>query len=676
MSSRPFRVQVQWLPLTVVGVVVIGVSLLAAGVRSESNARWTSLMGTFRNASAPVDLQAFPGELCMRSCEDTLPRVCYFNWVLEHYHSMGPACKRCAEGVHRDCYRYGCLTADGFERGVMSINRQIPGPAIQVCKDDLIVVDMTNAMGGTATTMHWHGLHQRETPHMDGVPFVTQCPVEFMSTFRYAFWATEPGTQFYHSHAGHHKVNGHYGAMIIREPEANDPNADLYDFDLPEHLIVASDWMHVDGEMYMPGLPNGDGILPVNVLINGRGTWQKDADSNRTDVPREVYRVRKGGRYRFRFINAASHVCPLELQIANHTLEIIASDSYNLQPITVNTLVATSGERYDFVVSADQPSDDYWIRVRAIGPCDYRKISQGAVLSYRPMSVPVDDIAFPYQGLPDFHEPLFPEVHSVNHPNTTCGVSQPDVCITDFEAYETEDGIINGTPDRQFILGFENYPMRFEDAFGVGQHEHFMNIHDDIVLQGAINNISFTYPPFSLLTQPELITEDMFCDEDSWPERCQSSDHCTCIHRLKIPLNALIELYILDLTPEVNDLNHPFHLHGYQMYVMEMGQDRQKPITMERAQQIALRQSMQRIRMTTMPPKKDTVSVPSKGYTRVRFLADNPGFWLMHCHYEWHTAVGMVLVLQVGEPDSFVQPPSGFPTCNKYTPDVDASLFV
>lgn len=237
----------------------------------------------------------------------------------------------------------------------MSINRQVPGPAIQVCKDDLIVVDMTNAMGGTATAMHWHGLHQRDTPHMDGVPFVTQCPIEFMSTFRYAFWATEPGTQFYHSHAGHHKVNGHYGAMIIRQPEVNDPNAKLYDFDLPEHLIVASDWMHVDGEMYMPGLPNGDGILPVNLLINGRGTWLKH-NGNRTNAPREVYRVRKGGRYRFRFINAASHVCPLELQIANHTLEIIASDSYNLQPISANTLVTTSGERYDFVVNADQPT--------------------------------------------------------------------------------------------------------------------------------------------------------------------------------------------------------------------------------------------------------------------------------------------------------------------------------
>ncbi|XP_055549126.1 uncharacterized protein LOC129732340, partial [Wyeomyia smithii] len=380
-----------WCPrLTVVSILVIALTQTVHG-NPTGLSRFQQL---FRNQSTPVDLDAFPGELCLRKCDNTKPRVCYFKWTLEHYHAMGPACKKCSKENRADCYHHACLTADGIERGVMAINRQIPGPALQVCKDDLIVIDMTNAMGGTASAMHWHGLHQRDTPYMDGVPFITQCPIDFMSTFRYAFWATQPGTQFYHSHSGHHKVNGHYGAMIIREPETNDPNAALYDFDLPEHTMVVSDWMHEDGEMFMPGLPSGGGILPVNILINGRGTFTS-ANGTRTSVPQEVFRVRKGGRYRFRFINAASHVCPLELQLSNHTLEIIASDSYHLQNVTVNTLISTSGERYDFVVHADQRTDDYWLRVRAIGPCEPRKIEQLAVLSYQPLTIPEEDIAFP-----------------------------------------------------------------------------------------------------------------------------------------------------------------------------------------------------------------------------------------------------------------------------------------
>lgn len=653
--------------------VLLQVVVLLLGLCNGSALeRYRSLI---RNQSVPINLEAFPGELCLRSCDDTQPRVCYFNWVLEHYHAMGPACKACAWGNHRDCYHHSCLTADGVERGVMSINRQIPGPPIQVCKDDLIVVDMTNAMGGTATTMHWHGLHQRDTPYMDGVPFVTQCPIEFSSTFRYAFWATEPGTQFYHSHAGHHKVNGHYGAMIIRQPEVNDPNSHLYDFDFPDHTILGSDWMHVDGEMFMPGLPSSGGILPKNLLINGKGTYT-NPNGTKTNAPLDVFRVRKGGRYRFRFINAASHVCPLELQVENHTLQIIASDSFNLQPLTVNTLVTTSGERYDFVLNADQPSANYWIRLRAIGPCDYLNIDQTAVLTYLPFSVPETDIAFTDRDIPAFSESLFEETISANHPNTTCGISKPSVCITDFEAYARDDSIVNGVPDHKFFLGFENYRMDFDKAFGEHSHEHFMNIHDDVVLQGAINNLSFTYPAFSMLTQPELLREDMFCDENNRPDHCNPNDsHCTCIHRLKIELHSLVELYILDLTPEVNTLNHPFHLHGYQMYVMEMGQNLSQPITIERAQNIARAQELRRTVVTNFPPSKDTVSIPSKGYTRLRFRADNPGFWLMHCHFEWHTAVGMVLVVQVGEPEDFVRAPENFPTCNKYQPDVDESLF-
>lgn len=123
-----------------------------------------------------------------------------------------------------------------------------------MCKNDLIVVDVRNHMAGASASIHWHGLHQRETPYMDGVPFITQCPIHPSTTFRYKFKATEAGTQFYHSHSGHHKVNGHFGSLIIREPYEEDPNADQYFFDFEEHIILAADWMHFLAEELMPGL--------------------------------------------------------------------------------------------------------------------------------------------------------------------------------------------------------------------------------------------------------------------------------------------------------------------------------------------------------------------------------------------------------------------------------------
>jgi FtsP/CotA-like multicopper oxidase with cupredoxin domain len=36
------------------------------------------------------------------------------------------------------------------------------------------------------------------------------------------------------------------------------------------------------------------------------------------------------------------------------------------------------------------------------------------------------------------------------------------------------------------------------------------------------------------------------------------------------------------------------------------------------------------------PPLKDTIQIPNAGYVRVKFKADNPGFWIGHCHFDFH----------------------------------------
>lgn len=61
---------------------------------------------------------------------------------------------------------------------------------------------MENSLGSDSTTIHWHGQKQRGFPYMDGVPFVTQCPIQPHTTFRYQFIAEDPGTHFWHSHTG------------------------------------------------------------------------------------------------------------------------------------------------------------------------------------------------------------------------------------------------------------------------------------------------------------------------------------------------------------------------------------------------------------------------------------------------------------------------------------------
>ena len=61
------------------------------------------------------------------------------------------------------------------------------------------------------------------------------------------------------------------------------------------------------------------------------------------------------------------------------------------------------------------------------------------------------------------------------------------------------------------------------------------------------------------------------------------------------------------------------------------------------------------------PIMKDTVAVPQQGYAIVRFIADNPGFWMLHCHLDSHSDPGMMMILKVGESGDLPPKPRDWP---------------
>ena len=59
----------------------------------------------------------------------------------------------------------------------------------------------------------------------------------------------------------------------------------------------------------------------------------------------------------------------------------------------------------------------------------------------------------------------------------------------------------------------------------------------DQLLVGVINNISFAFPSFPLLTQPKDIREDLFCDEKHKLPECRTGKRCHCL-RSPAPLRG------------------------------------------------------------------------------------------------------------------------------------------
>ncbi|XP_015521800.2 laccase-2 [Neodiprion lecontei] len=605
---------------------------------------------------------------CLRPCIAGEPqRVCLYTFVLEYYAAMGTACGNCSDGVLEDCYLPQCIPADGVEKGVMAINRQIPGPPINVCKNDLIVVNVENKMSGTGSTMHWHGILHRHSQWMDGVPYLTQCPIGG-SSFRYAFPADDVGTYFYHSHTGLHRTNGQYGVLTIREPRSEEPwPKDLYEFDLPVHTIFLADWMHETAEMFFPGLPNREpGIAPTTILVNGFGWYLNGTtseDSVNSSFPLATFHVNRNSSYRFRVINGASQICGFQFQIQDHNLTLIATDGSPIKPITVDAFVSYPGERYDFVINTNNislDSDAFWIYITGLGACENMEIDQYAVLSYGTNGTDLGII--PTVTRPTVTDPLnFTRV--LNYPSTTCGESPEYLCVTDlrlagYEKDEDTKKVLTAKPDVQLVVPFNFHYFDVDTFHQEGNYLAYENLDGTSIRAGMMSNISFTFPSSPIIFKQR--PDKTLCNADNLPTECLKNEnstdgtYCQCTNVVVLRQNDIVELTLVDAADE-SGIDHPFHLHGYGFYVVRMGSN----YTSEEITPVNQGSFY-------VPPMKDTVSVPSGGFVTVRFRADNPGIWLIHCHFEWHLATGMGMAFWV-EGD-LPAPPPGFPTCGDFDP--------
>ena len=151
---------------------------------------------------------------------------------------------------------------DGVTVTAYSYNGTVPGPMIRVAEGDQVKIIVKNELPDP-TTIHWHGV---EVPNaMDGVPGVTQDPIQPGETFTYEFTAKPAGTFMYHSHfEGDVQVSaGLYAPLVIdpKEPEANPPAVD-------EVLMISESL--VRGGQTTQFIYDGDGNPSIRLRHSGQ----------------------------------------------------------------------------------------------------------------------------------------------------------------------------------------------------------------------------------------------------------------------------------------------------------------------------------------------------------------------------------------------------------------------
>lgn len=198
-----------------------------------------------------------------------------------------------------------------FEKG-RGFNEAIPGPILRGRVGDRVRINVKNNLE-ESTSVHWHGIYVPN--NMDGVPYLTQDPIQPGATFSYEFTLRNSGSHMYHSHHDSaDQVNrGLLGAFII-DPE--DPSTyPQYD---REYVLIMNDTL-------------------LGYTLNGKGFPATDA-----------LIARKGERVLIRWMNEGMMYHPMHLH--GLAMEAFERDGYPHEPYKCDNIDVPPGSRVDCII--------------------------------------------------------------------------------------------------------------------------------------------------------------------------------------------------------------------------------------------------------------------------------------------------------------------------------------
>ncbi|XVF59648.1 hypothetical protein PTKIN_Ptkin07bG0292500 [Pterospermum kingtungense] len=512
---------------------------------------------------------------------------------------------------------------------IVTVNGRFPGPTIYVREGDRVIVNVTNHAKYNMS-IHWHGLKQYRNGWADGPAYITQCPIQTGNSYTYDFNVTgQRGTLWWHAHILWLRATV-YGAIVIM-PQQGTP----YPFPKPnmEQIVLLGEWWHKDvEEIVKQGTNMGS---PPNMsdahTINGKPGPLFPCSEKHTFA----MEVESGKTYLLRIINAALND-ELFFAIAGHSMTVVEVDAVYIKPFTTQAILIAPGQTTNVLVRANQSPGRYFM----------------AANPFMDAPLPIDNKTatgiVQYKGVPNTVLPTLPQLPAPND--------------TDFAlSYNKRLKSLNSANFPANVPLKINRKLFYTIGFAKDPCPNCVN---GTRLLASLNNISFVMPEIGLLQAHYFNTKGVFRTDfpDKPPKPFNytgapltaslGTAHGTRLS--KIAFNSTVELVLQDtnlLTVE----SHPFHLHGYNFFVVGTGIGNFDPVKDPAKYNLV------------DPVERNTVGVPTGGWTAIRFRADNPGVWFMHCHLELHTGWGLKMAFVVedgkGADQSILPPPKDLPPC-------------
>ncbi|XP_059624831.1 laccase-14-like isoform X2 [Cornus florida] len=521
--------------------------------------------------------------------------------------------------VKEDNFTRLCVT-----KSMLTVNGSFPGPVLRVHKGDTVFVNVHNK-GDEGVTIHWHGVKNPGNPWSDGTEHITQCAIQPGSNMTYEVkFTAEEGTLWWHAHNDWTRATVH-GVIVVLPAVGT-----TYPFPKPdeEEIIVLAWFVEDVNRMVSHSLKKGQDFNRSNAFtINGQ-PGDLNPCSNET-----MYRlvVDHGKTYLLRILNAATNQ-ELFFSIAQHNLTVVGLDGAYIKPIVTNYIMIAPGQTMDILVTANQSLSHYYMVARAYYSPDGDKFDHAAataILQYRGNYTPPASLVFP--TLPAYHDNEAADNFTIR-----------------FRSLASEDHPVNVPKDFTTRL----YIAVSINTFYVPEGSPLQEEYNEHWLDASLNNISFNFPRTNILEayyrNLSGIYDTHFPDEPpkyydfTGPDL--GSDNYTIPSvgtEVKVlNYNEAVEIVFQDTNVLNTSQNHPMHLHGFSFYLVGAGYGNFNNETHPNSYNLV------------DPPLLNTVGIPKNGWAAIRFIADNPGVWFMHCHMERHTTLGMTTALIVKNGDT------------------------
>ncbi|KAJ4830027.1 Laccase-7 [Turnera subulata] len=517
---------------------------------------------------------------------------------------------------------------------ITAVNGSLPGPTIRVREGDTLVVHVFN-QSPFNMTIHWHGIFQKLTPWADGPDMITQCPIGPGGSYTYKFnIIDQEGTLWWHAHVSMLRATV-YGALIIRPRSGHSYPFPKPDKEIP---ILLGEWWNANvvdvlNQAFETGAPPN---ISDAFTINGLPGDLYPCSQNQT----YKVEVEKGKTYLLRIINAALDN-QLFFKIANHNFTVVAVDAVYTTPYPTDVVVIAPGQSVDALLCADQAVGSYFMAARPY-------ISAGIPV---PFDNTITRAVLAYNGATSA-TPVMPRMPATNDTSTA------------HKFYTSLTGLVGGPH-------WEPVPRQVDEHMfvTVGLSLSFCaKCPNSTMISANMNNESFVFPSSLSVLQAYfhnvsgIYTTD-FPDTpaikyDFTNASVNSNPSLLFAPRTTkskvLKYNAVVEI-VLQNTAIIGVENHPIHIHGFNFHILAQGFGNYDP-----------RKYRKRFNLVN-PQMRNTIAVPVGGWAVIRFRANNPGVWIIHCHLDSHASLGLAtaFVVENGKtPDSILPPPpADLPQC-------------